>query len=58
MVAIVGVGRARDGVVAENGKAVVHRILPLAISTDHRLITGGEMARFLKVLIDTLQQPK
>lgn len=57
MVAIVGVGRARDAVVADHGKAVVHRVLPLAVSTDHRLITGGEMARFLKVLIDALQQP-
>lgn len=58
LVAIVGIGRARDTVVAENGKPVVHRILPLAVSTDHRLITGGEMARFLKVMIDHLQQPK
>jgi 2-oxoisovalerate dehydrogenase E2 component (dihydrolipoyl transacylase) len=56
MLAIIGVGRARDAVVAEQGKAVVHRILPLSITADHRLVTGGEIARFLKTLIMDLEK--
>ncbi len=57
MVAIIGVGRARDAVVADAGKPAIHRILPLSLTVDHRAITGGQAARFLKVLIDTLMLP-
>lgn len=56
MVAIVGVGRARDAVVPDNGQPAVHRIMPLSITVDHRAVTGGEAARFLKALIDSLQK--
>lgn len=56
MVAIIGIGRARDEVVAENGKPVVHRIMPLAVTVDHRLITGGETGRCLKALIEALEK--
>lgn len=56
MVAIIGVGRARDEVVAENGKPAVHRIMPIAVTVDHRLVTGGEVGRCLKAIIDALKQ--
>ncbi len=56
MVAIIGIGRARDEVVAENGKPVVHRVMPLAVTVDHRLITGGETGRCLKALIEALEK--
>jgi len=56
MVAIIGIGRARDEVVAHNGKPAVHRIMPIAVSTDHRLVTGGETGRCLKALIDALEK--
>ncbi len=55
-VAIIGVGRIRDAVVAAEGKPAVHRIMPLSVTVDHRIVTGGESARFLKVLIDALSQ--
>ena len=54
MVAIIGVGRARDEVVAVDGKPAVHRMLPLAVTVDHRAITGGEAVRFLKAMMDSL----
>lgn len=54
MVAIVGVGKARDAVVAADGKPAVHRIIPLSITIDHRAVTGGEAARFLKAMLDEL----
>ena len=54
-VAILGAGAIREQVVAENGKAVIHPIMPLSLSFDHRPITGGEAARFLKALIEDLE---
>jgi 2-oxoisovalerate dehydrogenase E2 component (dihydrolipoyl transacylase) len=42
-------------VVAHNGAAVVRRILPLSLTFDHRVVTGGEAARFLRALKADLQ---
>ncbi len=56
MVAITAFGRAKDTVVPVNDKMEVHRILPISITFDHRPVTGGDAARFLKVLIDTLEK--
>lgn len=56
MVTIIGVGRIRKQVVPENGQPVIHRIVPLSVTSDHRLITGGEIAQFLKILIDSLEK--
>ena len=56
-VTIIGVGRTRNAVVpADDGKPTVHRILPLSVTSDHRLVTGGEIAQFLKQLIRSLEQ--
>ena len=57
-VAIIGAGRSRDEVVPVNGQIEIHPILPLSLSFDHRAATGGEASRFLKALIDDLQQPE
>lgn len=54
MVCIVGVGRSRDTVIAIKGEMAIHRMMPLSITVDHRLVTGGEIARFLKVMMDEL----
>ena len=51
------VGRARDEVVAINNKAVIHRIMPLSLTIDHRLVTGGEAARFLGIVLSELAKP-
>ena len=56
IVAIIGTGKIRDEVVAHQGNAVVHRILPLSLTIDHRAVTGGEAARFLAALIKDLQE--
>nr|WP_324733441.1 2-oxo acid dehydrogenase subunit E2 [Pseudomonas sp. IT1137] len=47
-VAIIGAGGIRDEPVAVDGKVQVHPILPLSLTVDHRALTGGEAARFLK----------
>lgn len=57
MVAIVGIGSARDTVVAHNGLPAVRRILPISITVDHRLVTGGEAIRLLHVIMQELAQP-
>ncbi len=56
-VGILGAGHIRDSVVAIDGKPVVHRILPLSLSFDHRAVTGGEATRFLVAVIKDLQLP-
>ena len=54
-VCIIGAGAIREEVVVANHKPSVHKIMPLSLSFDHRPITGGEAARFLKILIDDLE---
>ncbi len=55
-VAILGAGKSRDEVVARDGLPVVRHILPLSLTFDHRVVTGGEAARFLRAVIDDLEQ--
>ncbi|MBK8970892.1 MAG: 2-oxo acid dehydrogenase subunit E2 [Hahellaceae bacterium] len=55
-VAIIGAGVIREEVVAWKGKPAVHRVLPLSVTFDHRVATGGEAARFMKAMIEHLQQ--
>lgn len=54
-VAIVGAGRARDVVVAHDGEIVARRHLPLSLTFDHRVVMGGEAARFLAAVTDDLE---
>ena len=54
-VAILGAGRVHDTVVACQGKPAVHAILPLSLTFDHRVVTGGEAARFLAAVIADLE---
>ena len=53
-VAILGAGRLHEQVVAVDGKPAVHRVIPLSLSFDHRVVTGGEAARFLAAVIADL----
>jgi pyruvate dehydrogenase E2 component (dihydrolipoamide acetyltransferase) len=57
-VAILGAGRLADRVVAKNGAAVIRPVLPLSLTYDHRAITGGEAARFIRTLIADLELPE
>lgn len=54
-VAIVGAGRIIEKVVLRDGMPVQIRAIPLSITFDHRACTGGEAARFTKVLVEHLQ---
>jgi 2-oxoisovalerate dehydrogenase E2 component (dihydrolipoyl transacylase) len=62
-VAILGAGKVRLDVVAVAGEAgaadqvAVHRRLPLSLSFDHRVVTGGEACRFLAALTTDLEKP-
>ncbi len=56
-VAIIGAGRVEQRVLAEQGQAVVRRVLPLSLTFDHRVVTGGEAARFLAALKSALARP-
>ena len=56
-VAIVGAGRAERRVVVNNDQQVIHRMLPLSLTFDHRAVTGGEAARFLAALKSSLEKP-
>lgn len=53
-VAIVGAGRVFEGVVPVDGQPAVRPLLPVSVSADHRAVTGGELARFLRALIAAL----
>jgi 2-oxoisovalerate dehydrogenase E2 component (dihydrolipoyl transacylase) len=48
--AIIGAGRISPRVVAHQGQPAVRRMLPLSLTFDHRVVTGGEAARFLVTL--------
>lgn len=56
-VAIVAAGRGRHQVVPTMGGIATHRIIPISLTFDHRACTGGEAARFLRVLLDDLALP-
>ncbi len=56
-VAIVAAGRARHQMTPVIGGFESHRIIPLSVTFDHRACTGGEAARFVKVILDELAHP-
>jgi pyruvate dehydrogenase E2 component (dihydrolipoamide acetyltransferase) len=56
-VAIVGAGTVKPRVLAQSGKPVVRRTLPLSLTFDHRVVTGMEGTRFLKAMLTALEQP-
>ena len=53
-VAIIGAGRIVERVVAVNGEAAIRQKLPLSLTFDHRVVTGGETARFLAAMVEDL----
>jgi len=53
-VAILGAGRLREQVLAHDGAPVVRRVIPLSLTFDHRVVTGGEATRFLMAVIADL----
>jgi 2-oxoisovalerate dehydrogenase E2 component (dihydrolipoyl transacylase) len=55
-VAILGSGKLMKQVVVVGDKPAVRRILPLSLTFDHRVVTGGEAGRFLNAVIADLQR--
>lgn len=55
-VAIVGAGRIAVQAVPQDNAAAFHHMLPLSLTFDHRVVTGGEAARFLRTVIEDLSR--
>jgi pyruvate dehydrogenase E2 component (dihydrolipoamide acetyltransferase) len=49
-VAIIGAGRIAQRVVVHEGQPAVRAALPLSLTFDHRVVNGGEAARFVVAL--------
>ena len=56
-VAILGISRGRMEPVYINGLFQPRLLLPLSLSYDHRLIDGADAARFLRWVVEALEQP-
>ena len=56
-VAILGISRARMQPVYQDGQFVPRLLLPLSLSYDHRAIDGADGIRFLRWVIQALEQP-
>lgn len=57
-VAILAVGRTREGVVAEKGAIRIGKLLPLSLACDHRVVDGAEGARCLAHIMELLGKPE
>jgi len=57
-VGILGIGRIQDRPVVDDGGIAIHKIMPLSLVFDHRVVDGVEAARFLNVIIDRLEDPQ
>lgn len=55
-VAILGAGRIAESCLAINGEPVVRKVIPLSLTFDHRVVTGGEAARFMNAVRNDLEQ--
>jgi 2-oxoisovalerate dehydrogenase E2 component (dihydrolipoyl transacylase) len=55
-VAIIGAGRIDQRVLVHDGAPAARRVLPLSLTVDHRVVTGGEAARFLVALKADLER--
>ncbi|HIA71553.1 MAG TPA: 2-oxo acid dehydrogenase subunit E2 [Phycisphaerales bacterium] len=57
-VGILGVGRSKEQVLTKDGAFYAGKILPLSLSCDHRVVDGAEAARFLRTIIELLENPE
>jgi pyruvate dehydrogenase E2 component (dihydrolipoamide acetyltransferase) len=55
-VAIVGAGRIFLQSATTKDEIELHRTIPLSLTFDHRAVTGGMAARFLKAAIKDLEK--
>jgi 2-oxoisovalerate dehydrogenase E2 component (dihydrolipoyl transacylase) len=57
-VAILGTGKVRRDVIAVQDRLEIHPRMPLSLTFDHRVVTGGEAVRFLGAVIADLELPE
>lgn len=55
--AILGVGRMVQKPVIKGDNIVKGNVIPLSLSVDHRIVDGGEVARFLNRVMGYLEEP-
>ena len=56
-VAILGVSRGAIEPVWQDGQFVPRQMLPLSLSYDHRVIDGADAIRFLRWVVEAIEQP-
>jgi len=56
-VAILGVSRGATEPVWKDGSFVPRQMLPLSLSYDHRVIDGADAMRFLRWVVEAIEQP-
>jgi len=56
--AVLGMHNIVERPIVENGEVKVRPIMYIALSYDHRIIDGKEAVSFLKIVKDSLEQPK
>lgn len=56
-VAILGAGVIHEEAVVVDGQLTARRRIPLSLTFDHRVATGGEAARFMAAVLKSLAQP-
>jgi pyruvate dehydrogenase E2 component (dihydrolipoamide acetyltransferase) len=56
-VAILGVSRGAIEPVWQDGQFVPRQMLPLSLSYDHRVIDGADAVRFLRFIVEAIEQP-
>jgi pyruvate dehydrogenase E2 component (dihydrolipoamide acetyltransferase) len=56
-VAILGMGRARQEPVWIDGQFQPREMAPLSLSFDHRLVDGADGARFLRWIVEAVEEP-
>ena len=57
-VGILAVGRSKERVLTKDGAFFAGLILPLSLSCDHRVVDGAEGAKFLRTVIELLENPE
>ena len=56
-VGIIGVNKAVDRPMVQNGQVVVRRMMNLSSSFDHRFVDGYDAAAMIQTLKELLEQP-
>lgn len=54
---ILGIGKILKTPVVKNDQIVIGKVLPLSLTVDHRIVDGGEAARFVIQIMEYLSDP-